>query len=430
MRLAVVSPFLDRSHGTERCIVEQIERLARLPGWEIHVYSQRVEQVAGVSRDFSPGQIVWHKIPAIPGPHLLQYVWWFAANHVYRWRDRRSGKVRPDLVYSPGINCADADVIAVHIVFREFYRRVRGELRLRKLPLASWPRTIHRKLYYRLIMRLERWIYRDCRNRLAAVSRQAARQLEEQFQRTGVAVIPNAVDAEKFRPAAREQERSSARRRFGFADADFVLLLIGNDWKNKGLEALLRAMADCADLPLRLLVVGGDDAAPYQSILARLGLGERVRFADPCADVLPFYAAADAYAGPSLEETFGLPVLEAMACGLPVIASAQSGVSELIRDGVDGFILKDGADFAGLAQRIRQLCQDGGLCRRIGENATRTAQAHTWDRNAREMGGVLAEALECKRQRFSPGKETERGESGSQGLPGGRTGRRNDQEDR
>ena len=405
MRLAVVSPFLDRSHGTERCIVEQIERLARLPGWEIHVYSQRVEQVAGVGRDFSPGQIVWHKIPAIPGPHLLGYLWWFAANHFYRWRDRRSGRVRPDLVYSPGINCADADVIAVHIVFREFYRGVRGELRLRKLPLGSWPRTIHRKFYYRLIMGLEGWIYRDSRNRLTAVSRQAARQLEEHFQRAGAAVIPNAVDAEKFRPAAREQERSSARRRLGFADADFVLLLIGNDWKNKGLDALLRAMAAGADLPLRLQVVGGDDAAPYQSLLAQLGLRDRVRFADPCADVLPFYAAADAYAGPSLEDAFGLPVLEAMACGLPVITSARSGVSELIRDGVDGFVLEDGADATGLAQRIRQLCQDAGLCRRIGENAARTAQAHTWDRNAREIGQVLAEALEQKRQTSTLRKE-------------------------
>jgi glycosyltransferase involved in cell wall biosynthesis len=415
VRLAVVSPFLDRSHGTERCIVEQIERLARLPGWEIHVYSQRVEQAAGMCRDSSPaggasspGKIVWHKIPKLPGPHLLSYVWWFAANHVVRWRDRRSGRVRPDLVYSPGINCADADVIAVHIVFREFYRRVRGELRLRKLPLGSWPRTLHRKFYYRLIMGLEGWIYRDSRNHLTAVSHLAARQLEEHFQRAGAAVIPNAVDAEKFHPSAREQARSSARSRLNFSGADFVLLLIGNDWKNKGLDALLRAMAACADLPLRLLVVGSDDASSYQSLLARLGLRDRVRFAAPCADVLPFYAAADAYAGPSLEDAFGLPVLEAMACGLPVITSAWSGVSELIRDGVDGFILQDGSDAAGLARRIRQLCQEPDLRRRIGENAAHTAQAHTWDRNAREIARVLSDALERKRQRSPLRKETAR----------------------
>ncbi len=101
MRLAVVSPFLDRSHGTERCIVEQIERLARLPGWEIHLYSQHVDQVASLCEDSSPeacspsgARIVWHRIPDLPGPHLLRYLWWFAANHFYRWRDRRSRRPR------------------------------------------------------------------------------------------------------------------------------------------------------------------------------------------------------------------------------------------------------------------------------------------------------------------------------------------------
>lgn len=61
----------------------------------------------------------------------------------------------------------------------------------------------------------------------------------------------------------------------------------------------------------------------------------------PSADVLFFYAAADAYVAPSLEESFGLPIMEAMACGLPVIASVQSGASETIVDGETGYLLRD-----------------------------------------------------------------------------------------
>jgi glycosyltransferase involved in cell wall biosynthesis len=403
LRLAVVSPFLDRRHGTERCIAEQIERLARQPGWEIHLYCQRVEQITGVHKSFSPGgsfpegtRIFWHKISDIPGPHLVRYLWWFAANHFRRWRDRRSGKVRPDLVYSPGINCLDADAIAVHIVFHEFYRRVSSELRLRGLPLRSWPRTLHRRLYYHLLMKLERSVYRNARVGLAAVSRLAAQQLATHFQRSDVVVIPNAVDTRDLHPRARERRRAFAREQFGFAGESLVLLLIGNDWKKKGLDSLLEAIAASGDLHVKLLVVGSDDRFPYLSRITQLGLASRVVFAEPSPDVLQFYAAADVYAGPSLEDSFGLPVLEAMACGLPVIASAQSGISELITDGMDGLVLQDPFDIPVLAQLLHLLYEQPALRHRIGQAAARTALQHTWARNALETREFLQAVLDRK----------------------------------
>src|SRR6202163_1353931 len=123
LRLAVVSPSLDRRHGTERCIVEQLERLASRNDVEIHVYAQRVEDLRGVSRDrktISSTGILWHKVPAIPGPHLFAYLWWFLANHLQRFWDSRIRGLKFDVLYSPGINAFGADVIAVHIVFHEF----------------------------------------------------------------------------------------------------------------------------------------------------------------------------------------------------------------------------------------------------------------------------------------------------------------------
>src|SRR5580704_8157263 len=152
LRVAVVSPFLDRRHGTERCIIEQIERLASQYAWEIEVYSQRVEDVPGIafpsSSESSPdgGRIVWHKVSQIPGPHLLKFIWWFLANRIRRMRDRSSANLRADVTYSPGINCLDADAVIVHMVFHEFYARVRSELRLRSLPVRTWPVILHRRL--------------------------------------------------------------------------------------------------------------------------------------------------------------------------------------------------------------------------------------------------------------------------------------------
>lgn len=400
LRLAVVIPFLDRQHGTELCIIEQIERLARQQRWSIELFSQAVSQVSGVrcasevAQD-SSASIAWHKVSVIPGPHLIKYLWWFIANHWRRWRDRRSGRVRPDLVYSAGINCLDADVIAVHIVFKEFYRRIKPDLALRGLAMQNWPRTIHRRLYYKLIIFLERRIYRDLGVRLVAVSQHLARHLETHFQRTDVAVIPNAVDTFRFTPESRRAKREASRHSLAYAENDFVLLLIGNDWKNKGLDALLRACALLTDLPVRLLVVGSDDPSLFRPLIEELDIRDRIRFEAPSNDVLSFYAAADLYVGPSLEDSFGLPILEAMACGLPVIASAQAGASELIRDFETGFILPDPKDHTQLAQLIHRICADQRLRLASGEAASRYVLANcSWDENAEKTRKFLEDTLQ------------------------------------
>ena len=118
-RLAVVSPSLDKRHGTERLVVEWISRLA--PAFEIHIYSQAVA-------DMDLSLATWHRIPKIPGPHILNYLWWFTANRLWRAWDSHFRNLRHDLVYSPGINCLDADVMSVHIVFAQYVQGVQAEL--------------------------------------------------------------------------------------------------------------------------------------------------------------------------------------------------------------------------------------------------------------------------------------------------------------
>jgi len=409
--IAIVSPFLDKQHGTERCVAEQAERLARDYGYEVHIYSQRVKDIAGLeeperklgtrtqghwncspddTRAATPGRLIWHRIPDIPGPHIVKYVWWFLANHLWRWKDQRCGGLRYHLVYSPGINCWDADVIFVHIVFHEFYRLVRHELQLGNNPLWAWPRLLHRRLYYHLAMALENWLYPNPRHTLAAVSYLTARELQRLFGRTDVQVIPNAVDVDTFNPLTRDQRRQESRQRLGLSDKDFVLLLIGNDWKKKGVSYLLDAIGNCKDLPLYLLVVGRDERTPYELSTERLGLHGRVRFVEPSSDALQFYAAADIYVGPSLHDSFALPPAEAMACGLPVITSVNNGGSEMIIDGVDGFVLRDPRNPAEIAGKIRLLYETPDLRRRVGENAVKAARQYRWERNAQETKALLA----------------------------------------
>jgi glycosyltransferase involved in cell wall biosynthesis len=403
LRLAVVSPFLDRQHGTELCIIEQIERLARKDHWSVELYSQKVSQLDGVRPASAvspnePGTIRWHQVSNIPGPHLLKYLWWFFANYWQRWRDRSSGRVRPDLIYSPGINCPDADVIVVHIVFHAFYEHVQSELALHRLPVQLWPRLVHRKLYYKLAMFLERKIYSDPGVRLVAVSSLVAAQLKSHFKCEDVTVIPNAVDTLRFTPEARIAKRNTSRQSLSYEESDFVLLLIGNDWKKKGLDTLLKTIALLTDLPLCMLVVGNDEPGFYRPLVDQLALQDRVRFEKPSMEVLTFYAAADLYVGPSLEDSFGLPILEAMACGLPVIASANAGASEMIRDGETGFILRDPRDQLELAPLIRRIQAEDTLRLSVGAAASRYVMKNcSWDDNAEKTRQVLESTLTSSR---------------------------------
>jgi glycosyltransferase involved in cell wall biosynthesis len=403
-RLAVISPSLDKRHGTERLVVEWISQLA--DAFEIHIYSQQVADV-----DLSV--VTWHRIPKIPGPHTLNYVWWFTANWLRRAWDSLFGNLRHDIVYSPGINCLDADVMSVHIVFAQYVQGVQASLALSRNSILSWPRILHRKLYYRLAMALERRLYTASGVPLLLIAKRTATELQLFYGRAEkLFVFYVGLDHETFNPPRRRALRQDARRQLNLSSDRFALILVGNDWHNKGVGVLVEALSRLRNHPIDLLLVSREDPAPHCVTIHEAGLDGRVHFLPPRDDVEFYYAAADAYVGPSLEDTFALPPQEAMACGLPVIVSASNGTSEIITDGADGLILNDPKSADSLAAMIRMLCEHPEFCARLGAQAAETARA--WERNGREITAIFEDIL---RQKASPVSPALARDSESGGVP-------------
>jgi glycosyltransferase involved in cell wall biosynthesis len=392
LRLAVVSPFVDRRHGTERAVAELVERLARDYGCEIHLYAQRVEDLSlSGHKAQQAGSIFWHKVPSIAGPHLAQFLAWLLFNGFLRMWHTTFGGASYDLVLSPGINCLHPDVVIVHALFYRL-RELAREENEESSAQAGIFRRIHRKIYYALLTALERRIYSNPKLALAAVSKRTAELLKEHFRREDICVVPNGVDAKHFSVTARLAGRSESRRRRGFCDEDFVLLLIGNDWSNKGLFTVLDAMAALPGLPIRLLVVGSDMAASFQERARQLGVQERCRWEVSSPDALELYSAADVYVSPSREDSFGLPVAEAMACGLPAITSVCAGVADYIDDGIDGFVLREPHDAQTLCNLMERLQSQPDLRRVVGEAASKAIQEWDWNRNAAAIWELLKNA--------------------------------------
>jgi glycosyltransferase involved in cell wall biosynthesis len=381
IRLAIVSPSIDKHHGTERRVAEWIGQLCDI--YEIHIYSQDVQ-------DVDLARVTWHRIPKLPGPHLFNFIWWLTANTTLRALHARRSDLRPDLTFSPGINCFDADAVSVHIVFAEYVRQASQELSFSANPLSARPRLLHRKIYYALITSIERRVYGGPDTALILIAKRTAQALEHFYNRdTNLPVIYGGLDHTVFNPQRRADQREDARLTLALTPERFALTIVSNDGRNKGLPVLFQAMALLRDLPLDLLVITREDPSPYQSQIYDLGLASQIHFLPPRTDIDFYYAAADAYVGPSLEDTFAQPPAESMACGLPVIVSATNGTSEIITDGENGLILQDPTDAPSLAAMIRLLAENKNFADRLGQAATQTAQQFTWERNGQQLNEIF-----------------------------------------
>ena len=181
--------------------------------------------------------------------------------------------------------------------------------------------------------------------------------------------IYNGIDLVTFSPYC-VVNRQEVRQKLGVPQDALVYVFVGSGFKRKGLEVAIRALPPEA----HLIVVGKDkETARFQKIAAENGANDaqsqRVHFVGPQKDVRPYYGAADAFVFPTIYEPFGSVVLEAMACGLPVITTDRCGAGEIVTQGVDGFVLPTGNIEAFAACMRQNTALDWGR-RRAAARAT------------------------------------------------------------
>jgi glycosyltransferase involved in cell wall biosynthesis len=207
-----------------------------------------------------------------------------------------------------------------------------------------------------------------------------------------IAVTPYAADA-AYRPMDREQARELVARRLGVPAP--YLLSVGVLQPRKNLPRLVRAYTRVArEIPHRLVLVGKEGWAPdeLRDAVAACPPGREPLFTGyvPDADLPALYAGADLFLYPSLYEGFGLPPLEAMACGAPVITSDTSSLPEVVGD---AGVTVDPEDEEAIGEAIVRLLADRRRRADLRERGIRRAAGFTWERTARETVAVYERAL-------------------------------------
>lgn len=233
--------------------------------------------------------------------------------------------------------------------------------------------VVTRRMDYRPNRLFAPYLYNRAVDAVAAISTPVARALQAAGVRPErLVVIPSGVDCERFRPPTPVEKRA-ARECLGIAPDEFAVGAVGALEERKGHCYLLEAIAALGARAGRARVVcliagAGSLAGELSEIVVRRGISDRVKMLGRVEDSRPLLEALDLFVFPSLKEGLGVAMLEAMASGLAVVASASGGVVDVVQEGISG-ILVPSADARAIATAIKRLCSDEAERSRVGAEA-------------------------------------------------------------
>jgi len=366
LRIAVLNRlFTPTGGGAERYSIALVEHLAQRH--EFHVFAQQI--------DHSMPGVTYHRVPTpFTRPRWINQLWFALAT----WWLTRTGF---DVVHSHEFTW-HGQVQTVHVLPIE-YNLFRGRTgltwALRCLKVLTSPRLL-------AYIALERMRYRPSPGKCIVVTAPGLRATMEQTfpaSASSLAVVTPGVSDVPGPCTA--QEKVAARQMLGLPKVGNCILFVGNDYRKKGLPALLQALPQLPADSFLAVVGNAAQIAEFSVQTQASALQDRVFFLGALRDINTAYRAADCLAHPTLEETFGMVVLEAMAHGLPVVVSgaAYCGIAVLLTHLDNAYIVPDPRDVDLLVNGLSAILSPSELGPRLGTAAQVFARSHVWSAQAK-----------------------------------------------
>jgi len=228
----------------------------------------------------------------------------------------------------------------------------------------------------RMMLAAESRFYQNYDGAVIAISRQIANELQEFYRVRGpIKIIPHGVDFQRFKSANRQLYRQTMRQQMEIKNDATVALYVGDLTKaHTHLKELSRAAP-----VVQFVIVSPSRSYHWDA--------PNVRIFPLTKQIEQYYAAADAFVFPSVNDPFGLVVLEAMASGLPVFSSDRAGAAELMTHGRDGFV----TPLHQWVEATAGTLKDRTLLREVGQAAEQTARKHDWSSVVRAVEQLYSE---------------------------------------
>ena len=342
MKIAVSFPGCHRRVGIERCVLEAVNFLAD-SCHEVHLLS------ADWDRDALHSGVHVHAIPLPRRGSLLRLL-------AFARRSKRAlAALPPGTLHAAfGVESPPSGIMWVPSVHKAWLEASKTQ--------RDWRGQLRQKLnpHHPALLKLERGYFGQRRYRkLIALTDQVKSDLMRLYAvpAEDIAVLPNGYSQTEFNTRRTRQERAGRRAELGYSPDAKVVIFVANELERKGFGPLLRGISRLQDPNVYLLAVGRLNPQAYAGEIEQLGLTSRVRFTGPSSDVASYYAAADVFALPTQYEAWGLVIVEALACGLPVLTSRLAGAAAVVQEGITGYLLDNPNDPAEIAAKLRLLLE-------------------------------------------------------------------------
>ncbi|KOP27345.1 glycosyl transferase [Hapalosiphon sp. MRB220] len=381
MKLCIVTHNVVKGNGQGRVNYEVAWEAIRR-GYDVILLAS---QVASELQQHS--QVRWISIPVKGWPTEI------LRNMIFSWRSGnwlRQHRDEFDVVKANGaITTAPADVNAVHFVHSSWLKFSAMGVKSKSAKNLLNPRGIlydfYQWLYTSMNARWEKSAFEQAQIVVAVSDKVGKDLLEIGVSPEKLQVIFNGVDLQEFSPGVSDRSRWNLPQ-------NLPLALFAGDIRipRKNLDTVLHALVKVPNL--HLAVAGITEGSPYLQLAASLGLNERVHFLGLCDDVPELMKAVDFLVFPSRYDPFGLVVIEAMACGLPVITAVTTGAAELVKPEA-GTVLSDPNDTEALREALSSLASDRTLRNQMGQAARILAEQHSWQLMAKSYVDVFEELV-------------------------------------
>ena len=316
----------------------------------------------------------------IKRPIIFKYM----SYHWQTWKNLSFGQDKKQIVQSTGTASLRSDVVQVQFIHHE-WEEVKKRLQEEKVNGGRLKSLYHGWLS-RYNLSLEQKIYTPDRH-FIAISHGIKKELIKHFgiPAENISIIYHGVDIKSFCPFSEATDGASIRQRIrqemGFKEDDIVFLHVGALNTRKGLFKtleVLKILRDNGFEKVKFLAVGQGDQNRLNKTIRKLGIGDRVQLVSHSKQVRDFYWASDLFFFPTYYEPFGLVILEAMACGLPVATTTCAGAAELIEDRTSGILYERDTPAKEIVDQLNYFLKNPEQMKMMGEKARAIAVEHSW----------------------------------------------------